>query len=151
PRSHLGVAHATALALSARRNASAEHGRQRAPPSQTIVNWLLPLKLSKPCAVSGRVRTDRVCVRSTRSRGEHPAQGPVPLPVPPLRANAESESDFVASLGHWNTASALESRSAYRARRIPREAADLARTGPLSRRTTAAGNLTGTNRSDGYT
>jgi hypothetical protein len=39
----------------------------------------------------------------------------------------------------------------YRARRIvPRAAADLDRTGPLRRRTTAAGSLTGTNRSDGY-
>jgi hypothetical protein len=46
--------------------------------------------------------------------------------------------------------SELESRSAYRTRRIvPRAAADLERTGPLRRRTTAAGNLTGTNRSDG--
>jgi hypothetical protein len=43
------------------------------------------------------------------------------------------------------------SRCAYRARRIvPRAAADLDRAGSLSRRATAAGSLTGTNRSDGY-
>src|SRR5688572_14769005 len=47
-------------------------------------------------------------------------------------------------------ASKLESRSAYRTRRIgPRPAPDLERPGPLSRRTTAAGNVAGTNRSDG--
>ncbi len=47
-------------------------------------------------------------------------------------------------------ASELESRSAYRTRRIVlRAAADLDRPGPLRRRTTAAGSLTGTNRWDG--
>ena len=55
--------------------------------------------------------------------------------------------------GNEGSAKASEQRSrfAYRARRIvPRAAADLDRPGPLRRRTTAAGSLTGTNRSEGY-
>ncbi len=71
-----------------------------------------------------------------------------PAPVPP---RMHPERATRGGIEGSAKASEVRSRCAYRARRIvPRGAADLDRTGPLSLRTTAAGSLTGTNRSDGY-
>jgi Tfp pilus assembly protein FimV len=81
-------------------------------------------------------------------RGEHCSHVCVPPLFSPLRSESAQPGGAIKGAP---TASELESRAAHRARRIVRRAAlDLVRTGPLSRRTTAAGNLTGTNRSDGY-